>query len=50
MSSSAFGVAVMNWLLGVVAFLRLNIFGEWILKETVRDWELPKYEEMVKDK
>ncbi|KAK8211605.1 hypothetical protein M8818_003260 [Zalaria obscura] len=33
MPSSAFGVAIWNWAIGLAALLRLNVFGEWILKE-----------------
>ncbi|KAK4545760.1 hypothetical protein LTR36_002714 [Oleoguttula mirabilis] len=47
MPSTPFAIAVMNWALGVVAFLRLNVLGEWLLRENVKGWDLPKYEEML---
>ena len=45
--STPLGIAILNFLLGVVAFLRLNVFGKWILREDVGEWTLPDYEEMV---
>ena len=44
--SSAFGIAVMNRLMGVASFLKLNIIGKWILKENVKGWDLPEHEEI----
>jgi 2-polyprenyl-6-methoxyphenol hydroxylase-like FAD-dependent oxidoreductase len=41
--TTPFGIAVMNCLLGVVSFLKLNYIGRWVLKENVRGWNLPKY-------
>lgn len=46
MPSSAFAVAIVNFLLGIAAFLRLNVVGEWILKENVKGWNLPEYDEL----
>ncbi len=48
MPSSAFGIAIMNYIVGVIAFLRLNVFGEWLLAENVKGWDLPDYDEMVR--
>ncbi|KAL7788622.1 FAD/NAD(P)-binding domain-containing protein [Trichoderma ceciliae] len=48
MPSSAFAVAIVNLLLGIAAFLRLNVVGEWILKENVQGWTLPTYDELEK--
>ncbi|PTB66684.1 FAD/NAD(P)-binding domain-containing protein [Trichoderma citrinoviride] len=45
MPSSAFAVALVNLLLGIAAFLRLNVVGNWILKENVK-WMLPEYDEL----
>lgn len=47
MPTSRFGIEVANCVLGIAAFFRLNVFG-WILKEDVRGWEMPEYEEMLK--
>lgn len=46
MPSSSFGVAVFNLFAGLASFLRLNI-AEWYLKENVKNWDLPEYEEML---
>lgn len=42
MPESPFTIALVNLLLGIAAFLRLNVVGEWILKENVK-WTLPNY-------
>ena len=47
MPTSAFGVAVMNLFMGVASFFKLNVMG-WALKEAVKNWDLPEYEEMRK--
>jgi 2-polyprenyl-6-methoxyphenol hydroxylase-like FAD-dependent oxidoreductase len=44
--STAFGVTILNFLMGVVSFLRLNVFGEWVLREKIIGWDLPDYEEL----
>lgn len=46
MPSSGWGVALFNFGLGVAARLRVNILGEMFLKEKIKDWELPVYEEL----
>ncbi|KAF2808194.1 FAD/NAD(P)-binding domain-containing protein [Mytilinidion resinicola] len=43
--STAFGIAIMHCLLGVASFLQVNL-GKWMLKENVKGWDLPEYEEM----
>ncbi|KAF6815887.1 FAD binding domain protein [Colletotrichum musicola] len=43
-----FGIAVMNSLLGWASFFKLNVLGEYVLKEDVKGWELPKYEELLR--
>jgi hypothetical protein len=43
-SSTAFGIAIMNYILGVASLSRVNI-GKYFLKEVVKGWDLPKYEE-----
>lgn len=45
--STSFGIAVMNCILGVASLLRLDIIGKWFLRENVKDWDLPDYEEML---
>jgi len=35
--------------MGLMALLRLNVLGEWVLKEDVKDWTLPKYKELLGD-
>lgn len=45
MPESAFAVALVNLLLGIAAFLRLNVLGQWILRENVK-WTLPEYDEL----
>lgn len=48
MPSSSFGVAFANCVMGLVSFLGLDI-AKWFLKEdAVKDWDLPKYEELLK--
>ncbi|KAI2636865.1 FAD/NAD(P)-binding domain-containing protein [Hypomontagnella submonticulosa] len=47
MPSTAFGIGVMNFLMGMAALLRLNIIAEWFLKEGVK-WDLPEYEEILR--
>ncbi|TVY68791.1 Uncharacterized protein LSUE1_G006996 [Lachnellula suecica] len=43
--SSSFGIAVMYRILGIASFFKVNM-GKWMLKEEVKDWELPDYEEL----
>ncbi|ROW15310.1 hypothetical protein VPNG_03066 [Cytospora leucostoma] len=45
--SSALAVAILNLVVAAVAFLRLDVIGQWILREDVGDWILPDYEELV---
>ncbi|KAI1412224.1 FAD/NAD(P)-binding domain-containing protein [Hypoxylon sp. FL1857] len=47
MPSTPFGISVMNFLMGVIALLRLNIFGQLFLKEGVK-WDLPEYKEILR--
>lgn len=46
--STAFGIGVLHCLLGVASLLRVNI-GKWMLKEDVKGWDLPDYEELLRD-
>jgi 2-polyprenyl-6-methoxyphenol hydroxylase-like FAD-dependent oxidoreductase len=47
--TSPLGIAVVNRIAGLVASLRLNVIGGWFLKEKVKGWELPNYEEILRD-
>jgi 2-polyprenyl-6-methoxyphenol hydroxylase-like FAD-dependent oxidoreductase len=49
MPTSAFGIKVFNWAVGIISVLRLNVIGEWFLKENIKGWKLPDYPEMVRD-
>ncbi|KAF9887199.1 hypothetical protein FE257_010453 [Aspergillus nanangensis] len=46
--TSAWGILVFNCIVAVAAFLRLDVIAQWILREDIKGWELPDYEEMVK--
>ncbi|GAB1317192.1 hypothetical protein MFIFM68171_07402 [Madurella fahalii] len=48
MPGSALGISIMHHLLGWASFFRLDVFAKYIMKDKVRDWELPVYEEMLK--
>ncbi|EHK98697.1 hypothetical protein M7I_5445 [Glarea lozoyensis 74030] len=43
--SNAFSIAVMNGLLGVASFFKVNM-GKWMLREDVKGWDLPDYVEL----
>ncbi|OIW29325.1 FAD/NAD(P)-binding domain-containing protein [Coniochaeta ligniaria NRRL 30616] len=45
--STSFGIAILNFLMGVVSLLRLNVIGERLLREKIIGWDLPEYEEIV---
>ncbi|KAH6676222.1 hypothetical protein B0J14DRAFT_690420 [Halenospora varia] len=45
MPTTEFGIAVMNRLMGLASFLKINL-GNWFLRENVKNWDLPDYEEM----
>ncbi|KAH8911275.1 FAD/NAD(P)-binding domain-containing protein [Coniochaeta sp. PMI_546] len=46
MPSTAFGVALLHFLVGVVSFLRLDAFGKYFVREKQIRWDLPEYKEM----
>ena len=48
--TSSFGISILNFFMWVIALLRLNVIGMWILREDVRNWALPDYKEMVQGK
>lgn len=45
MMGSAFSVTLINWFLSVISMLRLGT-GMFSIRETVKGWELPRYERM----
>ncbi|KAI0537104.1 hypothetical protein GGR58DRAFT_361542 [Xylaria digitata] len=46
--SSAFGISLMHLFAAVASFFKVNI-GAMVLKEQVKDWDLPDYEELLKE-
>ena len=44
--TSPLGIAILNLLLGLAAFLRLDAFAKLIASEDVKGWSLPDYEGM----
>ncbi|PWI72834.1 FAD binding domain protein [Purpureocillium lilacinum] len=49
MPTGPIGITMLNAFMGLMALLRLNVLGEWVLKEDVKDWTLPKYKELLGD-
>ncbi|GME60289.1 hypothetical protein GTA08_BOTSDO08895 [Neofusicoccum parvum] len=45
--SSWLAIAILNFLLAVACFLRLEVFATWFLREEVEGWTLPDYKELV---
>jgi 2-polyprenyl-6-methoxyphenol hydroxylase-like FAD-dependent oxidoreductase len=43
-----FGIATVHCLLGMASFLKVNI-GKYFLREDVKGWELPRYEELLRN-
>lgn len=41
--TSAIGIALLNATLGLASFFKVDVFGKYILKEDVKNWELPDY-------
>jgi 2-polyprenyl-6-methoxyphenol hydroxylase-like FAD-dependent oxidoreductase len=50
MTGSAFGIGVLNFMMGVASFFKVNIAEMFGIRETVEGWELPDYEGMTRDK
>ncbi|KAJ2892213.1 uncharacterized protein MKZ38_010132 [Zalerion maritima] len=46
MPQSAFGIEVMNRLMGLASFLNLNVLGRFVLREDIK-WELPEYKGLM---
>ncbi|KAH8660346.1 hypothetical protein BX600DRAFT_383872 [Xylariales sp. PMI_506] len=47
MGSSWFGVAILYCFLAICSFLKINVMGEHVLKERVKGWALPDYEDIL---
>jgi 2-polyprenyl-6-methoxyphenol hydroxylase-like FAD-dependent oxidoreductase len=45
---TSFGMAIINFLWMIASLLRLNIIGEWFLRENVKKLDLPDYEGLFK--
>jgi 2-polyprenyl-6-methoxyphenol hydroxylase-like FAD-dependent oxidoreductase len=45
---SSFGISVIHRVVGLASFLKINI-GKYMLREDVKGWTLPEYEEMQQD-
>ncbi|KAK4127167.1 FAD/NAD(P)-binding domain-containing protein [Parathielavia appendiculata] len=50
MTGSAFSIGVLNFMVGIASFLKVNIADLMGIRETVGDGYLPDYESMVGDK
>lgn len=50
MADTSMQIAFMNWMMGVASFFakRVNIVDAFGIRETVKGWDLPKYEELEK--
>ena len=44
--STALGIALANFFMGVAAFLKVDLLGRFVLRENVKDWSLPEYSEI----
>jgi hypothetical protein len=44
--TSPLGIAILNFVLGLAAFFRLDAFAKLIASEDVKGWSLPDYEGM----
>ncbi|KAI1439519.1 FAD/NAD(P)-binding domain-containing protein [Annulohypoxylon stygium] len=47
MPTTTFGICIMNFIVWLVALFKLNIIGEWFLREGVK-WDLPEYGEILR--
>ena len=48
--SSPFGIGVLNCIVGIASFLRLDVIASSFLRESVKGWDLPEYKEMLGDR
>ncbi|BCS29507.1 uncharacterized protein APUU_71077A [Aspergillus puulaauensis] len=44
--SSSFGIGCLYYMFWIASLLRLDVLAQWLLRESVSGWELPKYPEM----
>ncbi|KAL7911583.1 FAD/NAD(P)-binding domain-containing protein [Trichoderma velutinum] len=47
MPSTAWAIALTNLLMGILAFFKINVIGNWVLKEDVK-WTLPNYDGLMR--
>ncbi|AEO65391.1 uncharacterized protein THITE_2045639 [Thermothielavioides terrestris NRRL 8126] len=48
MGGSAFGIRVLNCIMGLLSFFKVNVADVFGIRETVKGWQLPDYKEMAK--
>ena len=48
MPSSAWAIAVFHWVLEILVFLLIEPVMKWFLKESLLNWQLPKYKELLR--
>ncbi|TVY41866.1 Uncharacterized protein LOCC1_G007387 [Lachnellula occidentalis] len=46
--ATSFGIGIFNYLAGKMSFLKINP-AKWMMKENVKNWDLPEYEELLRD-
>ncbi|CAJ2504075.1 Uu.00g114690.m01.CDS01 [Anthostomella pinea] len=46
MPSSAFGIALFNCIMGIASFFKVDVIAKFNMRENVKGWDLPDYEEM----
>lgn len=42
------GIGIFNYLAGMASFLKINP-AKWMMKENVKNWDLPEYKELLRD-
>jgi 2-polyprenyl-6-methoxyphenol hydroxylase-like FAD-dependent oxidoreductase len=48
--STSFGIFLLNIILGLASFFKVNILGRFILHEEILGWDLPEYKEVFEDR
>lgn len=43
----AWAIALLHWFLALTAWLKLDVLSLFVLREDIRNWELPEYPEMA---
>ncbi|RYP70326.1 hypothetical protein DL771_005533 [Monosporascus sp. 5C6A] len=46
--STAWAISIMHVLVGLASFLRVNV-GKYFTRENIKGWDLPQYDEMLRD-